>query len=252
MRQIYLFWDESVHRGIADSASSDRTDYFWSKRNTVDQNIKFSRGEEIANAVSHLLGALLAIVALVLMVNKSALFGNAWHVITASVFGASMIVLYVSSTLTHILPMGRTKDRFFNFDRIAIYFLIAGTYTPIALIALSGPLGWVIFGIEWGLALTGTFLILKKPGDYNTGVNVFYVASYAAMGWLILIAIVPLMRVLPLMGSLWILIGGLCYTLGIVFFKMVRFPFHHLVWHLLVLAGTASHFFAVFFYIIPR
>ena len=251
MRQIYLFWDESVHRGIADSASSGLTAYFWGKRYYVDQNIKFSRGEEIANAVSHLLGTILAVVALVLMVHKSARFGNPWHVLTASVFGASMIVLYLSSTLTHILPMGRTKDRFFNFDRIAIYFLIAGTYTPISLMALGGPLGWVIFGIEWGLALTGTFLILKKPGDYNTGVNVFYVASYAAMGWLILIAIIPLMNALPWRGTLWILLGGLCYTLGIVFFKMVRFPYHHLVWHLLVLAGTASHFFAVFFYVIP-
>ena len=218
----------------------------------MEQNIKFSRREELANAVSHFSGALLAIAALVLMVYQSAKHGTSWHVVSSTVFGASMIVLYISSTLTHILPMGKAKDLFFNFDRIAIYFLIAGTYTPIALITLSGPLGWVIFGIEWGLALTGTLLILRKPGDYNTGVNAFYVISYAVMGWLILIAIVPIWRILPLMGSLWILIGGLCYTLGIVFFKLVRFPYHHLVWHLLVLAGTVSHFFAVFFYMIPR
>ena len=218
----------------------------------MGQNIKFSRREELANAVSHFSGALLAIAALVLMVYQSAKHGTSWHVVSSAVFGASMIVLYISSTLTHILPMGKAKDLFFNFDRIAIYFLIAGTYTPIALITLSGPLGWVIFGIEWGLALTGTLLILRKPGDYNTGVNAFYVISYAVMGWLILIAIVPIWRILPLMGSLWILIGGLCYTLGIVFFKLVRFPYHHLVWHLLVLAGTVSHFFAVYLYMIPR
>jgi hemolysin III len=218
----------------------------------MEQNIKFSRREELANAVSHLSGALLAIAALVLMIYQSAKHGTSWHVVSTTIFGASMIVLYLSSTLTHILPMGKAKDLFFNFDRIAIYFLIAGTYTPIALITLNGPLGWVIFGIEWGLALTGTLLILRKPGDFNTGVNAFYVISYAVMGWLILIAIVPVMRILPLMGSLWILIGGLCYTLGIVFFKLVRFPYHHLVWHLLVMAGTVSHFFAVFFYIIPR
>jgi len=218
----------------------------------MEQKIKFSRGEEIANAVSHFSAALLAIAALILMVYRSAAHGNSWHVVSTAVFGTSMIVLYLSSTLTHILPMGKTKDLFFNIDRIAIYFLIAGTYTPIALITLSGPLGWVIFGIEWGLALTGTFLILRKPGDYDSGVNTFYVISYAAMGWLILIAIVPIMRLLPLMGSLWILIGGLCYTLGIVFFKIIRFPYHHLVWHLLVVAGNVSHFFAVFFYIIPR
>ena len=163
-----------------------------------------------------------------------------------------MVILYVSSTLTHILPIGRAKDRFFNFDRIAIYFLIAGTYTPIALITLNGPLGWVIFGLEWGCAILGTILIFSRPGDFNSGVNTFYVISYAAMGWLILIAIVPVSRILPTMGWIWILIGGMSYTLGIVFFKLVRFPFHHLVWHLLVIAGSISHFFAVFFYIIPR
>lgn len=218
----------------------------------MEPYVKFSYREELANAISHFIGALLAVVALVLMVYRSSANGDSWHVVSSAIFGASMIVLYLSSTLTHILPMGRTKDRFFNFDRIAIYLLIAGTYTPIALITLNGPLGWVIFGIEWGLAFTGTFLILRKPGDFNTGVNVFYVISYAVMGWMILIAIVPVFRLLPLMGGLWILIGGLCYTLGIVFFKVLRFPYHHLVWHLLVLAGTISHFFAVFFYILPR
>ncbi len=217
----------------------------------MEENIKFSRGEELANAISHFIGALLAVAGLVLMVRLAVANGNAWHVVSTSVFGASMIVLYFSSTMTHILPMGRTKDRFFNFDRIAIYFLIAGTYTPIALIPLNGPLGWVIFGIEWGLALLGTFMILIKPGDYNTGVSTFYVVSYAVMGWLFLIAI-PALDNIPLMGRLWILIGGVCYSIGILFFKFIKFPYHHLVWHILVLAGTISHFFAVYFYMIPR
>ena len=218
----------------------------------MEKNIKFSRGEELANAISHLLGALLAVAGLVLMLHFSIVKGNGWHVVSTSVFGASMIVLYISSTMTHILPMGRAKDRFFNFDRIAIYLLIAGTYTPIALITLNGPMGWVIFGIEWGLALLGTIMILSRPGDFNTGVSTFYVVSYAVMGWLMLIAIVPIMNALPVMGTVWILIGGLCYTLGILFFKLIKFPYHHLVWHLLVLAGSISHFFAVFFYMIPR
>lgn len=218
----------------------------------MDQPIKFSRSEEIANAVSHLSATLLAIAALILMLFQSVLHGNSWHVVSTAVFGASMIVLYLSSTLTHILPMGKAKDLFFNIDRIAIYILIAGTYTPIALVTLNGALGWTIFGIEWGMALIGTLMVLRKPGDFDTGVNVFNVFSYAAMGWLILVAIVPVMKALPLMGSLWILIGGLSYSVGIVFFKFVRFPYHHLVWHLLVMAGTASHFMAVFFYIVPR
>jgi hemolysin III len=218
----------------------------------MEKNIKFSRGEELANAVSHFSGALLAVAGLVLMLHFSIKFGNGWHIVSTSVFGLSMIVLYLSSTLTHILPMGRAKDIFFNFDRIAIYLLIAGTYTPIALLTLNGPMGWIIFGIEWGLATVGTVMILTRPGDFNSGVSTFYVVSYAVMGWLVLIPIVPVINTLPLMGTLWILIGGLCYTLGILFFKVIKFPYHHLVWHLLVMAGSISHFFAVFFYMIPR
>jgi len=218
----------------------------------MKENMKYTRREELANAISHFSGALLSVAALVMMIHDSLLRGNAWHVVSTSTFGASMIVLYLSSTMTHILPMGKTKDLFFNLDRIAIYLLIAGTYTPLALLVLHGPLGWVIFGIEWGLALAGTLMILMRPGDYDTGVSTFYVSSYALMGWLILAAIVPVIRSLPLMGTLWILIGGISYTLGILFFKVIKFPYHHLLWHILVLAGSISHFFAVFFYMIPR
>lgn len=211
---------------------------------------KFTAGEELANALSHLTGALLAIVALILMVQHSMEQGKSWHLLGTAVFGSTMVLLYTTSTITHILPTGRAKDRFFNFDRIAIYFLIAGTYTPIALITLNGPLGWTMFGIEWGLALIGTVLILSKPGDYNSGVNSFFVYSYAIMGWLVLVAIVPIFKSLPLMGGLWIIIGGVAYSIGIMFYKFIKFPYHHLVWHLLVLAGTISHFIAVYFYII--
>jgi hemolysin III len=212
---------------------------------------KFSKSEELANALSHLAGALLAIAGLVLMVQRASVLGGKLHLVSASVFGASMVILYLSSTLTHILPEGRAKDRFFNYDRIAIYILIAGTYTPLALITLNGTLGWTIFGIEWGLALVGTILVLRKPGDYDTGVNTFYVFSYVVMGWVIAIAFGQLMNSLPVMGWVWVLIGGGCYSLGILFFKAIKFPYHHLVWHLLVIAGTASHFIAVFFYVIP-
>jgi hemolysin III len=217
----------------------------------MKSNEKFTPGEELANALSHLAGALLSTVALILLISQSARSGNDLHMVSVIIFGVSMIILYLSSTMTHILPVGRTKDRFFNFDRIAIYILIAGTYTPISLITLNGTLGWIIFSIEWACALLGTILILSRPGNYKTGVNTFYVVSYAVMGWLILIAIVPVIRILPTMGWTWILIGGFCYTLGILFFKIFRFPYHHLIWHLLVLAGTISHFFAVYFYIIP-
>jgi hemolysin III len=218
----------------------------------MKSNTKFSKEEELANAYSHLIGTLMATAGLVLMIWQSALHGTALHIITTSVFGATMVILYFSSTMTHILPMGRIKDGFFNMDRIAIYMLIAGTYTPLSLIAIGGALGWVMFGLEWAIALTGTYLILSKPGDYKTGVNTFYVASYAVMGWLVLIPIGRVLVNIPVMGLVWILIGGVCYTLGILFFKFIKFPYHHLVWHILVIAGSLSHFFAVFFYVIPR
>jgi hemolysin III len=212
----------------------------------------YSRTEELANAVSHLSGTLLAVAGLILMVYYSSVHGGTWHIVCTSVFGATMTILYFSSTMTHILPVGRTKELFFTVDRIAIYFLIAGTYTPLSLITLGGTLGWVIFGIEWGIALTGSILILTRPGEFNSGVNTFYVASYAIMGWLILVAIVPVIRSMPLMGLLWIFLGGICYSVGIFFYKTARFPYHHLVWHLLVIAGSACHFCMVFWFIIPR
>jgi hemolysin III len=239
------------HRGIVKFRQIRGSGYIYSKMDYMKVSDKFSRSEEWANAISHLSGSLLAVVGLVLMVSQASARGSALHIIATSVFGSSMVILYFSSTMTHILPGGRIKDLFFNFDRIAIYFLIAGTYTPLVLIVLNGPLGWAIFGVEWGLALTGTILIISRPGDYDTGVNTFGVISYAIMGWFFLIAIVPVIRLMPHMGWIWILIGGFCYTLGIIFFKLVKFPYHHLVWHLLVIAGSISHFFAVFFYVIP-
>jgi hemolysin III len=211
---------------------------------------KFTKGEELANALSHLAGALLGIAALVLMVVYSSRVGNAWHVVSTAIFGATLIILYLSSMFTHWLPAGRTKEFFFTLDQIAIFMLIAGTYTPLALISLHGPLGWVIFGIEWGLALTGIVIKLMRPVKYAAGVGLFYIILYVSMGWLVLIALVPLIRVLPFMGWMWVIIGGLCYSIGIYFFRVAKFRYAHLVWHLMVLAGSVSHFMAVFFYII--
>lgn len=218
----------------------------------MELNTKFSKGEELANAYSHMTGALLATVGLVLMIWQSVLHGTAIHIICTSVFGVTMVILYTSSTMTHILPMGRLKDIFFNVDRIAIYMLIAGTYTPLALIGVGGTTGWIMFSLEWGIAIAGTVLILSNPGDYKTGVNTFYTMSYAVMGWLVLIPIGQVLNNVPMAGLIWILIGGACYTLGIVFFKVFKFPYHHLVWHILVIAGSLSHFIAVYYYVIPR
>ncbi len=212
---------------------------------------RYTRQEELANAISHLIGTFLAIAALVLMVVKAARIGTGWHIVSTAIFGATMILLFFSSTMTHWLRAGRAKDIFFTIDQIAIFTLIAGTYTPFTLIALNGPFGWVIFGLEWGLAAIGITIKLAKPTQFNQGVNLFYILLYAAMGWMVLIAIVPVFKSIPLMGVLWLLTGGLAYTIGIYFYKKARFPHNHLVWHLLVIAGALSHFFAVFFYVLP-
>lgn len=219
---------------------------------TVIEKSKFSKEEELANAASHFLGFLLSAVALVLMVHKSIISGEKLHTITVAIFGTSMIALYMSSALTHFLKQGRIKNFFFSMDRITIYFLIAGTYTPLTLIAIGGTLGWTIFGIEWTGAIIGIFLILRKPVKFEKGVNLFFIISYAVMGWIILIAIVPVINSLPLWGWLLILIGGAFYTIGIFFYQKGKFRYHHLVWHLLVMMGTASHFFSIFCFVLPR
>jgi len=212
----------------------------------------YTTAEEKANAISHLSGAGLATAGLVLMVVYSAIRGNAWHVVSTSIFGATMMVLYLVSGLAHALKPGKAKDLFFLFDHIAIFLLIAGTYTPITLVLLRGPMGWVIFGLQWGLAVTGIVLQFTRAGRSGSGVNYYFIALYVIMGWMLVIALVPIIRTLPTMGWLWILIGGICYSVGIYFYKKASFPFHHLVWHLLVIAGSMAHWFAIFFYVIPN
>jgi len=217
----------------------------------LQENSRYTKDEERANAISHLIGTLMAIVGTVLLLIKAVQLGTGWHIVSSAIFGASMIILYFSSTMTHWLKPGKAKEVFFTLDQVAIFFLIAGTYTPLTLVALHGPIGWVIFGLEWGLAAIGITIRLVKTGKFNSGVNLFYILLYAAMGWMLLIAIVPTFKSLPLMGVLWILIGGLCYTIGIYFYKKAQFNQHHLVWHLLVIAGTLSHFIGIYYYILP-
>ncbi|MFC2089917.1 hemolysin III family protein [Bacteroidota bacterium] len=213
---------------------------------------RFTKKEELANAASHFAGALLAVAGLALMIVQSARFGNAWHIISTSIFGASMIMLYMSSAMTHYLKQGPLKNIFFSLDRIAIYILIAGTYTPFALVTLRGALGWTIFGIEWACAIAGSTMVLAKPVKFEKGVNTIAVVTYAIMGWLIIIAIVPLINNMVPAGWILIIAGGLFYTIGIFFYKKGKFLYHHLVWHLLVIGGTLAHFFAIYYFVIPR
>jgi hemolysin III len=212
---------------------------------------RFSKQEELANALSHLAGTILSIAGLVLMIVFSSIRGDAWHIVSSSVFGTSMVLLYLSSTITHWLPIGKLKDTFFTLDQISIFILIAGTYTPLSLVVLQGPVGWVIFGIEWGLAIIGITRLIKRKNHFTSGVKLFDILIYAGMGWLVLLVSGSVLDRIPLSGYLWILTGGLFYTVGIIFYKIARFPFHHLVWHILVICGTVSHFIAIFFYVLP-
>jgi hemolysin III len=206
----------------------------------------FSGAEELAHSLTHGVGLLLGIAALVLMVVVSAQKGSPTHVVSCVVYGVTLIVLYASSTLYHALTSGRGKRVFGILDHAAIFLLIAGTYTPFALVTLHGGLGWSLFAVIWGLAIGGVVLEAVSRGR----VRRIQLLLYLVMGWGIVGAARPLLRELALGGLVLLLAGGLAYTLGVVFFVWRR-PFHHAVWHIFVLGGSICHFFAVLLYVIP-
>lgn len=203
--------------------------------------------EEKINRTSHAVGFLLSLVALVLLINRAILYGNFRHAVAGSIFGASLLILYGASTWYHSSTEPRLRVRLRIFDHAAIYILIAGTYTPFTLITLQGPLGWALFGISWALALTGIILKLFFTGKYP----LVSTQMYLGMGWLIIFAIKPLVQDLPHGGFLWLLAGGLSYTLGATLYNFAKIKFNHAIFHLSVLLGSFSHFMAVFFYVLP-
>lgn len=212
---------------------------------------RFSDKEDLANAISHAAGTLLSVAGMVLMIVSSSLRGTALHIVSSIVFGLSMIFLYASSSIAHWLPEGKYKDSFFTLDQVAIFILIAGTYTPLSLVALKGTPGWTVFSIEWGLALTGIIRLLSRKNKFESGVGIIDILIYIGMGWLVVLFAGAVLRAVPVACFIWIILGGLFYTTGVIFFKIAKFRFHHLVWHLLVMGGTFSHFIAIFFYILP-
>lgn len=201
----------------------------------------FSKREEIANAIIHGIGALLSIAALVILIVSSVTQGTAWHVVSFTLFGATMVLLYASSTLVHGFPAGRAKDVFEIMDHSSIYFFIAGTYTPFLFLAVKGALGWTLFGIVWGLAIAGTVFkayFVKRFLHTST-------LLYIVMGWLMVFAWKPLVANVSTEGMIYLAIGGVLYTLGAVFYVWRGFTYHHAVWHIFVLAASILHFFAV-------
>lgn len=204
-----------------------------------------SPGEEIANSISHGAGLVGAIVGTPFLIVAAADRGDAAFIVGASVFCAAMILLYSASTVYHALPRGRVKRLFLVFDHSAIFLLIAGTYTPFTLGVLRDTAGWPLLGAVWALAIAG--MTLKALGRAKH--PVVSIGLYLVMGWLVLLAAKPLIDAIPLPGLLWLLAGGLSYSLGIVFFVTdARLRYGHMVWHAFVVGGTACHYFAVLWY----
>lgn len=205
------------------------------------------RQQAIANSVTHGIGALLAVAALVLLVLAAVRQGSPKGVFCAAVFGASMVFLYVSSTLLHSLPRGRARTVFEHLDLACIFGLIAGTYTPFTLLVLRGVLGWSLFGTVWGLAILGIVLASAFPKQFERVAAYLYLA----LGWLIVVAIHPLARELGTVGLVLLVGGGLAYSVGVIFFLWHRFLHYHSIWHVFVLLGSVLHFLAVLLYVLP-
>ncbi len=203
--------------------------------------------DEFANALTHGIGLVGVLVAVPVLIVLSA-HATVWHIVGASIYGATLIALYSASTIYHSVRHPPAKRVLRILDHSAIYLLIAGTYTPFMLVNLRGAWGWTLLGLVWTVALCGVawkIVRVERPGAVST-------ILYLAMGWLVVIAVRPLFRVIPLAGLAWLLAGGLAYTLGVAFFGWSRLRFHHAVWHLFVLAGSACHYVAVVRYVLPR
>jgi len=202
-------------------------------------------GEEIANSITHGIGVILSCIVLVALIIVSVSSGDVWRVVSLSIYGATLIFLYLSSTIYHALTHKQAKHFFEVLDHIGIYLLIAGTYTPIVLVSLRGPWGWSLFGCVWGLAVIGILLTIFARKKFM----IFTALVSIIMGWLIVIAIKPLIASAPIELIIWLFFGGLFYTFGVIFYICQNIPYHHTIWHLFVLLGSACHFFGLFYYI---
>lgn len=202
---------------------------------------RYTLGEEIFNAVSHGTGGLLAIAGTVVLIVLCAIYANVWAVVSACIYGASLIILYTMSTLYHAITHERAKRFFRIMDHNTIFFLIAGTYTPFTLVSLHGKTGWILFGVVWGAAALGITLNSVNLEKYRKP----SIVCYIAMGWVILFAIKPMLDAVPKMSMIFLLVGGILYTVGIIFYAIKKFKYFHSVWHLFTVAGSIFHYFSV-------
>jgi len=202
---------------------------------------QYSLGEEIANSITHAIATGLSIAALAVLIVSAATAGDAWHIVSFSIFGSSLILLYLASTLYHSIPAPRAKRILKTLDHSAIFLLIAGTYTPFMLTSLRGAVGWTIFGVVWGLAVAG--VVLKCCFVYRF--KRLSLAIYLGMGWLCVLVMREMYASLSRASLTFLALGGLAYTLGVVFYVWKRLPYNHAIWHLFVVAGSVLHFFSV-------
>jgi len=213
------------------------------RRNTEVGYRTLTAGEEIFNSITHGIGTIMSIAGLVLLIVFSVIKGNVWHVVSFSIFGSTLVLLYLSSTLYHSFTKEKVKNLFARFDHAAIFLLIAGTYTPFVLTVLRGPLGWTMFGIIWALAITGVVI----RSIYLTRFRKLMVGIYLGMGWMFLMAIFPMVRNLSGISLLFLFLGGAFYSFGVVFYSWRNLKYGHGIWHLFVLAGSIMHFFSVLY-----
>lgn len=200
--------------------------------------------EEIISSIVHGIGVFLSIAITSVLVTLSAVYGNVWSIVSTAIFGASMMLMYMASTLYHAIPFPHAKTILKKFDHIAIYYLIAGTYTPFLLVLMRGTLGWVLFAVIWSLALLGTILKIVSSGS---GTKIWSVSLYLGMGWLVLIASKTLFAVMSKLALVFLVLGGIFYTVGIIFYLWKSKKYTHAIWHGFVLVGTIMHFMAILF-----
>jgi hemolysin III len=207
----------------------------------------YSIKEEIAHSVTHGIGALMSVIGLAALIEYSTRYGDAWHIVSSAIYGSTLITLYTTSTLYHSITRPDLKKVLQKLDHAAIFLLIAGTYTPFALVNLRGGWGWSLLGIVWSIAIAGMIMELIVKQRYKR----ISIGLYLGLGWLVMVAIEPMITHVAPGGMILLLIGGLFYSLGVIFYVWKTLLYHHAIWHVFVLAGSASHFFAVFLYVIP-
>ncbi len=206
----------------------------------------YTVSEDIANSVTHGVAAALSIAGLSVLVTFAALKGDPWRIVAFSIYGSTLVALYVASTLYHSIRYPAVRRVLRQVDHAVIYLLIAGTYTPFTLVLCRGSWGWLLFALTWSIAGLGVFIKTFFTGRFEG----FSLILYLVLGWLIVLFLKPMIETIPLTAIIWMAVGGLFYTFGVAFYVWDRLPFNHAIWHLFVIAGSAAHFFVVFFFVL--